>query len=239
MVCAAEGECKNPEVFVKMNKRYILLVIGAVLAVGVIVWNTLGAQPESEQTVLEDKTGATTPMETKTKQYTSPPAMSLDANKTYTATLTTDKGVMRVGLFAKEAPITVNNFVFLAREGFYNDTVFHRVIRGFMIQGGDPQGSGRGGPGYRFDDEPVTREYVRGTIAMANSGPDTNGSQFFIMHADYGLPKNYVIFGAINPSDAESLATLDAIAAEPMMPGGEGSQPVAPVRVTSVTIKEQ
>ena len=94
--------------------------------------------------------------------------------------------------------MTVNNFVFLARQGFYDGVTFHRVIPNFMAQTGDPTGTGTGGPGYRFNDEPVTRKYVRGTLAMANAGPNTNGSQFFIVHKDYPLPPNYTIFGQGN-----------------------------------------
>ena len=110
-----------------------------------------------------------------------------------------------------------------------------------MIQGGDPKGDGTGGPGYQFDDEPISREYTRGTLAMANAGPNTNGSQFFIMHADYALPKNYVIFGAIDANDTESLATLDAIATAPvvMSASGEQSKPTEKITVQSVTIREQ
>ena len=118
-------------------------------------------------------------------QYANPPEMAIDPAKTYTATIETTAGTMTAQLFASEAPRTVNNFVFLANEGFYTDVIFHRVISGFMIQGGDPTGTGTGGPGYRFADEPVTRQYLRGTLAMANAGPNTNGSQFFVMHADY------------------------------------------------------
>jgi cyclophilin family peptidyl-prolyl cis-trans isomerase len=167
--------------------------------------------------------------------------MTIDPNKTYTATMVTDKGTMVISLFAQETPITVNNFVTLARKGFYNNTIFHRVIKGFMIQGGDPKGDGTGGPGYQFNDEPITREYTRGTIAMANSGPNTNGSQFFIMHATYPLPKQYVIFGAIDPSDTASLATLDAIANSPVTDNGMGedSKPVTPTVLQSITVKEQ
>ena len=107
------------------------------------------------------------------------------------------KGRHKAELFAKDAPATVNNFVFLAREGFYTNVKFHRIIAGFMVQTGDPTGTGTGGPGYRFKDEPVTRKYSRGTLAMANAGPNTNGSQFFIMHADYALQPNYTIFGQV------------------------------------------
>ncbi len=177
----------------------------------------------------------------KSKSYASAPAKSISVEKIYTAQIKTSKGSMNIVLYPKDAPNTVNNFVFLAREGFYNDTVFHRIIKGFMVQGGDPKGDGTGGPGYRFADEKVTREYTRGTIAMANAGPDTNGSQFFIMHADYPLPKNYVIFGSIDPKDAESLKTLDAIATTPtsFSSMGEQSKPIDTVAVQSVIIDEK
>jgi cyclophilin family peptidyl-prolyl cis-trans isomerase len=176
----------------------------------------------------------------KKQVYGQPPAMTIDQSKTYLAKITTNLGVMNVKLNPKTAPTTVNNFIFLSREGFYDQTVFHRIIKGFMIQGGDPTGTGTGSPGYRFDDEPVTEEYTRGTIAMANSGPDTNGSQFFIMHADYPLPKNYVIFGRIDPSDLESLATLDKIAATTVIDNGQGelSKPAEPLTVSTVEIEE-
>lgn len=177
----------------------------------------------------------TQPQTMPAKQYPTVPAMSIDATKAYTATLETDKGSIVVALNAKATPVTVNNFVFLAREKFYDGTIFHRTIPGFMIQGGDPQGTGMGGPGYRFDDETFTGEYKRGTVAMANAGPDTNGSQFFIMHADYALPKNYVIFGQVT----SGLEVVDAIATAPTQPGGEGSKPVTPVVVKSVTIDEK
>ena len=148
------------------------------------------------------------------KQYSAPPAMAIDQNKSYSATLHTTKGDIKVDLFAKDAPQTVNNFVFLSRDGFYDDVKFHRIIKGFMVQTGDPTGTGAGSPGYRFKDEPVTRDYKRGIVAMANSGPNTNGSQFFIMHADYALPKNYTIFGQV--TDQQSLETLDKIANVPV-----------------------
>lgn len=175
------------------------------------------------------------------KKYPRAPEMKIDKKKTYTAIISTNKGEMRVGLFAGEVPVTVNNFVFLARDGYYDNTPFHRIIKGFMAQGGDPTGTGRGDPGYKFADEPVTRDYKRGTIAMANSGPDTNGSQFFVMHADYGLSKNYVIFGAIDETDAESLKTLDAIVATPVADNGLGeeSKPTEQVLIKSVKINEK
>ena len=131
----------------------------------------------------------------------------------------------------------MNNFVTLARKGFYDGTIFHRVIKGFMIQGGDPTGTGAGGPGYRFDDEQFEGEYVQGTVAMANAGPNTNGSQFFIMHGDMALPKNYVIFGQV----IGGMQTVDMIATAPTKPGkfGERSTPVNPVKILKATICEK
>ena len=159
-----------------------------------------------------------------TTSYPSPPEMNLDQSKTYSAAIHTSHGVMNLELFASEAPLTVNNFVFLAREGFYDNGGFHRVIQGFMIQGGCPRGDGTGGPGYRFPDEPVTRSYIKGTLAMANSGPNTNGSQFFIIHGnDAGLPPNYTIFGMLT----EGTEVLDALANSTVTAGsgGERSRP--------------
>ncbi len=115
------------------------------------------------------------------KQYETAPAMQLNENVSYTAVVKTSKGDITIELFADESPNTVNNFVFLAREGFYNGTIFHRVIADFMIQGGDPLGNGTGGPGYKFADEFNDVKLVRGSLAMANAGPNTNGSQFFIV----------------------------------------------------------
>ena len=161
--------------------------------------------------------------------------MIIDQAKQYTATLKTDAGDIVVALAAKETPITVNNFVFLAREKFYDGTIFHRTIKGFMIQGGDPDGTGMGGPGYKFADEPFTGEYTRGTLAMANSGPNTNGSQFFIMHKDSPLPPNYTVFGHVT----SGLEVIDKIAEAATKPGGEGSSPVTSVQVRSVKITEK
>lgn len=134
------------------------------------------------------------------KQYSDPPAMGIDANKKYTATFTTSRGEIVCELFAAAAPKTVNNFVFLAREKFYDGTVFHRVINDFMIQGGDPTGTGRGGPGYRFDDEfkGNPHKHKVGTLSMANAGPGTNGSQFFITHiATNWLDGKHTVFGQV------------------------------------------
>jgi cyclophilin family peptidyl-prolyl cis-trans isomerase len=170
------------------------------------------------------------------KQFSSPPTMQIDVNKQYAATIVTSDGSMTAQLFAKETPATVNNFVFLARQGFYDGVPFHRIIKGFMVQTGDPTGTGTGSPGYRFPDEPVTRKYERGTLAMANSGPNTNGSQFFIVLADYPLPPQYTIFGKVS----DGLDTLDKLGNTPVQsdPRGENSKPVKPPTIATVTIAE-
>ena len=168
------------------------------------------------------------------KQWSAPPAMGIDQKKKYAATITTSKGVITADLFAKEAPVTVNNFAFLAGEKFYDGVKFHRIIKDFMVQTGDPRGDGTGGPGYRFKDEPVSRSYARGTLAMANAGPNTNGSQFFIMHKEQALPPNYTIFGMVS----EGLDVLDAIATTPVgsSRSGERSQPQETVTIESVAV---
>ncbi|MEF3275973.1 MAG: peptidylprolyl isomerase [Chloroflexus sp.] len=134
------------------------------------------------------------------KQWSSPPAMSIDVSKTYRVTMETTKGTIEIDLYPQHAPLTVNNFVFLTREGFYDGLTFHRVIKDFVIQGGDPTGRGSGGPGYRFRDEvvgnPLTHE--AGVISMANAGPNTNGSQFFITHTPQPhLNGRHTVFGKV------------------------------------------
>jgi peptidyl-prolyl cis-trans isomerase B (cyclophilin B) len=134
------------------------------------------------------------------KQYSAPPPLSIDAAKKYTATFETSRGTIVCDLFPQDAPKTVNNFVFLAREGFYNGTQFHRVINDFMVQGGDPTATGRGGPGYKFEDEFKNnpRAHKVGSLSMANAGPNTNGSQFFITHiATDWLNGKHTVFGQV------------------------------------------
>jgi len=171
-------------------------------------------------------------------QYATPFDMQLDESKTYTATLDTSHGSIDVELYPEDAPNTVNNFVSLAKDGYYDGTPFHRIIKGFMIQGGDPTGSGMGGPGYKFADESVKRDYEPGTLAMANAGPNTNGSQFFICHADLKgkLPKNYTIFGRVT----RGMDVVDAIANVRVKSSasGEPSAPVEPVVLQKVTVTE-
>ena len=163
-------------------------------------------------------------------QYPAPPELTIDLDTAYSATLHTNHGDITVELLPAEAPLAVNNFLFLAREGFYDGVIFHRVISGFMIKGGDPTGTGRGGPGYRFRDElEGDGAYRRGTMAMANAGPNTNGSQFFIMHKDYNLPPNYTIFGKLTAGEE----VVDAIVTAPK---GANDRPNDPVAIKSVTI---
>ena len=155
------------------------------------------------------------------------------------AVIATELGDIEVDLFTESAPKAAANFVKLAKDGFYDDVIFHRVIPGFMIQGGDGEHGkkatlntgrvGTGGPGYKFADEPFTGSYLRGTLAMANSGPNTNGSQFFIMHADYALPKNYTIFGQVT----RGLEVIDAIATAPR---NSRDLPNAPVAIKTITV---
>lgn len=167
-----------------------------------------------------------------TQQYDAPPALTIDLAKTYTATLDTNHGEIVIEFDAERSPNTVNNFVFLAREGYYDGVVFHRVIQNFMIQGGDPTGTGRGGPGYKFRDElEGDGRYSRGTVAMANAGPHTNGSQFFICHVDTSLPHSYTIFGKVT----SGMETVDSIAATAT---DHSDRPREDVLINKVTIGE-
>jgi cyclophilin family peptidyl-prolyl cis-trans isomerase len=167
-----------------------------------------------------------------TKQWSQPPAMQIDPKKKYKARMETDKGTLVIELFADKAPKTVNNFVFLAREGFYEGVIFHRVIANFMAQGGDPTGRGSGGPGYRFEDEfhPSLKHDKQGILSMANAGPNTNGSQFFITHLPTPhLNNRHSVFGQV----VEGLDVLMSI------PERDPSNVKAPaVKINRVTIEE-
>jgi len=172
------------------------------------------------------------------KQWSKAPDMVVDASKRYSATLHTNKGDITFDLLMADAPKTVNNFVFLAREGFYDGVIFHRAIPGFMIQGGDPTGTGGGGPGYKFADEPVKGKYEIGSIAMANSGPNTNGSQFFICEGQNctTLPAKYNLFGKV--TEGQDIVSKIANAPRTANAQGEQSKPVAPVVITTIEITE-
>ncbi|OEG00269.1 peptidylprolyl isomerase [Vulcanibacillus modesticaldus] len=166
--------------------------------------------------------------------------MQIDTSKEYFATIHTNKGDIKIKLFADSAPKTVNNFVFLANDGFYDNVKFHRIIKTFMIQTGDPLGNGMGGPGYTFEDElPPAKEYKPGIVAMANAGPNTNGSQFFICSgsdsAYLNHQPNYTVFGEV----VEGMETVDNIASVPVGPsfGGEMSSPKEAVYMKNIEIE--
>ena len=170
------------------------------------------------------------------KVYDSMPEMNIDISKKYTAVIKTSMGDMSIDFFTEDAPLTVNNFINLSLDGYYDNVIFHRVISGFMIQGGDPSGTGHGEmgkfPGYKFEDELNNqRSYDKGILAMANAGPDTNGSQFFIMHVDYPLPYQYTIFGFVT----EGLDVIDKIAS---VETGDGDKPINDVVIETIEVKE-
>lgn len=176
------------------------------------------------------------------KQYEAPPEMNLQSGVEYEAVIDTNKGQFTVALLAKEAPKTVNNFVTLAKDGYFDGIVFHRIIEPFMIQTGDPTGTGMGGPGYRFEDElPPVLPYEAGVVAMANAGPNTNGSQFFICTGEQSKflnnSPNYTVFGKVT----SGMETVKEIAATPVGRSamGEQSKPLTEVRMDRVEIVER
>ncbi len=209
----------------------ILILVFVVVGVGLI----MRYQKPSDMTVDETPLQTTdqTPLpDTNTKPITENPT-----KKTmYTITLETSKGNITFETYNELAPKTVENFVTLAKKGFYDNVIFHRVIKDFMIQGGDPTGTGMGGPGYKFNDEldatsPIAKEgYKRGVVAMANAGPNTNGSQFFIMHKDVPLPYNYTIFGKVT----NGMDVVDAIA-ETAVNGAD--KPLTDIKILKVEVK--
>jgi cyclophilin family peptidyl-prolyl cis-trans isomerase len=200
-----------------MNKNLIALVV-AVLIIGSAVFYTINGEGQKE---VEENNN-----------------INQETVMDYQITLKTNKGDISFKTFSEEAPNTVQNFVDLARDEFYDGLIFHRVIDGFMIQGGCPEGTGRGGPGYTFDDEIDSDSklyqggYDKGTVAMANSGPDTNGSQFFIMVADYPLPPNYTIFGKVTEGQevADQISKMDTDRAD---------KPKENIIIEKVTVEEK
>ena len=169
----------------------------------------------------------------KRQRFDGPPPMCIDADKRYTAEMVTSKGTMTIALDPVAAPKTVNNFVVLARYHYFDGIVFHRIIPGFVLQGGDPEGSGRGGPGYRFEDElPPPGRYELGSLAMANAGPDTNGSQFFVISGPDGmrLPPQYSLFGKV-VKGMEVVEAIDSV-------GTRSGSPTERVVIETVTITE-
>lgn len=163
------------------------------------------------------------------KQYDAAPDLIIEVGADYSAVLHTNHGDISIAFDSAQAPLAVNNWLFLAREGFYDGVIFHRVVPGFVVQGGDPTGTGRGGPGYKFRDElEGDGSYARGTLAMANAGPNTNGSQFFICLDDVGLPHAYTIFGSVT----DGMDAVDSIAAAPR----SGEKPTADCIIESIDI---
>ncbi len=215
----------------KKNWEWYLLVLGMFVLVASFVFY---GSPNGKQLAKVSPTPATNQTPTAKPTWTTPPAMTINANKTYIATMMTNKGPIKLELFAKKSPKTVNNFVFLAKQKFYDGLIFHRVIQNFMIQGGDPTGTGSGGPGYKFEDEFNNEKIVKGSLAMANSGANTNGSQFFIVteQAQPHLDGKHTNFGKV----IEGMDTVTAIAGVKV---GAQDKPEEPVIITSITIEEK
>ncbi|MDR0268534.1 peptidylprolyl isomerase [Paenibacillus sp.] len=201
------------------------------------------SQPTEQPNQSQEKQGSQSEQESQAaKSWTSPPEMKINTAKTYEAEIKTSKGSFKIELFAKDAPKTVNSFVFLSKEGFYNGVTFHRIIESFMVQTGDPTGTGAGGPGYSFEDEKTNYKYEPGIVAMANAGPNTNGSQFFICTGEDSISlnqmPNYTIFGKIT----DGMNIVKKIAATPVKANpqtGETSKPSEKVTIDSIKIKEK
>jgi len=196
-----------------------------------------GVEETTEETKAQiDTTTTTIGEDMSDKIYDKQPEMNINTNSSYTAVIKTNLGDMTVEFFTDDAPITVNNFISLSKDGYYDNVIFHRVISGFMIQGGDPSGTGHGDygkyPGYKFDDELNNqRPYEKGILAMANAGPNTNGSQFFIMHVDYPLPYSYTIFGQV----VDGFDVIDKIAS---VETDSADKPTTDVVISTVEITE-
>lgn len=215
-----------------------LIVLG-LFAVYVINNKVDKSKPAIQSATLDLSSTSPAPSQNETLNI-APSRASTSSSQTEvtSATIKTSKGDIEIAFYPKDAPNTVANFIKLAQKGFYNGVIFHRVIKGFMIQGGDPTGTGMGGPGYKFADElnPTSPSYQagykKGVVAMANSGPDTNGSQFFIMLADYPLPNSYTIFGKV----IKGQEVVDEIGNTQT---DSGDQPTTPIKMLSVTVSGQ
>ncbi|HWP96462.1 MAG TPA: peptidylprolyl isomerase [Syntrophomonadaceae bacterium] len=222
-----------------INSRTLVPIRFVSEALGATVqWN----EDKRQVIVNNDSNGPVSDAADRNNKYSAPPKMTINPSKQYTAEVTTNLGTFKIKLLSQDAPLTVNNFVFLAKEGFYNDITFHRIIKGFMIQTGDPLGNGTGGPGYAFADElPNQLDYGPGIVAMANAGPDTNGSQFFICNGDdskmLNQAPNYTIFGQV----IEGMDVVLNISNTPVVADsrGELSKPAASVFIKNIVINEQ
>ncbi len=224
-----------------MRKPMTLCALAALVALSACSSNPTPSPKLTETTTAEAglQTTSAPSKEGTLPQWSSLPPMTINQDREYMATIKTNFGEIVVRLFAEDAPLAVNNFVFLARQGFYDGVKFHRVVKGFVIQSGDPTGTGAGGPGYEFADERVTKDYVSGTLAMANHGPNTNGSQFFITLADLSgrLPKSYTIFGQVT-SGFDVIQEIGNVPVKAKVSGGEVSSPMTDVHIDSIAIKE-
>lgn len=219
-----------------MRRRRIMRVaIPAAFLIGALVLISTRGGDDDEPAATTPTTSQGQPCAAPNQQmFPKPPEMQIDPAKKYTAAVDTNKGAFTIELDAKRAPKTVNSFVFLARQKYYDGVTFHRIIPGFVVQGGDPQGTGSGGPGYNFEDElPKAGEYRVGSVAMANSGPNTNGSQFFVITGDQGvqLPPNYSLFGQVTDG-MDTVKKLEAVGTP-----GQGT-PKEAVCMRSVRITE-
>lgn len=224
----------------KTSSKWVGAIVIVILILAGIQW-AMNVREENKSSTKDASEIATTTtsvvQKTKTETVTGTNKNNSIKNLMHKITIETNKGKIVFESYDADAPKAVNNFITLANKGFYNGTIFHRVISGFMIQGGDPTGTGTGGPGYKFEDElnPSTDSYkagyVRGTVAMANSGPNTNGSQFFIMHKDYPLPHNYTIFGKV----VEGMNVVDAIASSAT---DRSDRPKENIVMNKVTVEE-
>jgi cyclophilin family peptidyl-prolyl cis-trans isomerase len=223
----------------------VLLVL-SLIAIPLTDWlgqrgNAAAPEPEDVEPATEETEEPEEAADTagRANAYDEPFEMTIDPDASYTATFVTDEGEIVLALDPEAAPEATNNLINLARDGYYDGVTFHRIVDGFMIQGGDPTGTGSGGPGYRFEDELERAEelveehggYPRGMLAMANAGANTNGSQFFIMHADYPLPPQYTVFGEV----IEGIEVVDAIATAPV----DGERPIDPVAIQTIEIDEE
>ncbi len=219
-----------------MNKVYTLIILVVIL--GALYMMRPSSPPISTNNELYSASAQQAAQQVQPAPVASEQIITSTKNLMHTITLETNKGTIVFETYDADAPNTVQNFITLANKNFYDGVIFHRVIEGFMIQGGDPTGTGRGGPGYKFADElnPSTESYkkgyVRGTVAMANSGPNTNGSQFFIMHKDGPLPNAYTIFGTV----ISGIEVVDAIAASAV---DAGDRPIDKIVINKAVVAEK